>query len=97
MTLCSYFVKTALATLLAMIKDIAPFGLRIPGDLKEALSKSAADNNRSMNSEIVHRLEKSFNNDSFTSGDREKLEGTLKAMTESFDALSQYITEVVNK
>lgn len=43
-----------------MIRDIAPFGLRIPAELKEQLRRSAIDRGRSMNSEILARLISSF-------------------------------------
>ncbi len=39
------------------IANIAPFGLRMPPDLKERVQKSAQKNNRSMNSEIIALLE----------------------------------------
>ncbi|MGP2520455.1 Arc family DNA-binding protein [Pantoea ananatis] len=38
--------------------QIAPFGLRMPEELKEAISKRAKKNGRSMNAEIVFMLEK---------------------------------------
>ncbi|EPU0316249.1 TPA: Arc family DNA-binding protein [Klebsiella aerogenes] len=37
--------------------QIAPFGLRMPEDLKTAISERAAKNGRSMNAEIVQILE----------------------------------------
>lgn len=37
--------------------QIAPFGLRMPEDLKDAIAKRAADNGRSMNAEIVQILQ----------------------------------------
>lgn len=40
---------------------IAPFGLRMQPDLKERIEKAASINNRSMNAEIIARLEMSFN------------------------------------
>lgn len=40
-----------------MSRDIAPFGLRMPAELKETLEKLAKDNKRSLNAEIVSRLE----------------------------------------
>jgi hypothetical protein len=43
-----------------MIRDIAPFGLRIPADLKQQIRKSAKQNGRSMNSEMLARLSASF-------------------------------------
>ncbi|MCA0973402.1 Arc family DNA-binding protein [Halomonas denitrificans] len=36
------------------------FKLRVPSDLKERIEKSAAENHRSMNAEIVARLSESF-------------------------------------
>lgn len=42
-----------------MSRDIAPFGLRLPSDLKALIEASARENKRSVNSEIVGRLEDS--------------------------------------
>lgn len=38
------------------IANIAPFGVRMPAELKERVQLSAVDNNRSMNAEVVHLL-----------------------------------------
>lgn len=38
---------------------IAPFGVRMPQELKEWLSGKAVENRRSLNSELVLRLEES--------------------------------------
>ncbi|MGO7575925.1 Arc family DNA-binding protein [Rhizobium ruizarguesonis] len=43
-----------------LLANIAPFGLRMQADLKERIKKEAEQNNRSMNAEIVARLEASF-------------------------------------
>lgn len=43
-----------------MFKDITPFGVRFPADIKERLHKAANKNNRSMNAEIVARIAESF-------------------------------------
>lgn len=51
------------------ISSVAPFGLRMLPDLREKLDEAAARNRRSLNAEIVSRLEESFNN--------LELEGTL--------------------
>ena len=51
-TLCS-MTKTATS-------HIAPFGLRMQPELKQKLEDSARANNRSMNAELVARLEASF-------------------------------------
>ncbi len=41
-------------------KQLPPYGLRIPPDLKDSLQSAAKGNNRSMHAEIIDRLEKSF-------------------------------------
>jgi hypothetical protein len=44
-------------------KRIPPFGLRLPPELKERVHEAAWRNNRSMNAEIIARLEASFEKD----------------------------------
>jgi hypothetical protein len=44
------------------VRDIPPFGIRMPPDLKERLSNEAKINGRSLNVEIVLRLKRSFEN-----------------------------------
>lgn len=44
---------------------IAPFGLRMQPDLKDRVEKAAKTNNRSMNAEIVYRLEQALDWDSY--------------------------------
>ena len=39
-----------------MSRDITPFGLRMPADLKTRIEERAQKNSRSINSEIVGRL-----------------------------------------
>jgi hypothetical protein len=49
---------------MAMVKDISrlhPFGLRIPEELKTRLEVSAIANARSLNGEMIVRLDSSFN------------------------------------
>lgn len=43
-----------------LTRDIAPFGVRMPANLKERIQTAAKSNNRSMNQEIVARLEATF-------------------------------------
>jgi hypothetical protein len=43
-----------------MKREIIPFGLRIPEDLKKRIDKAAAKSARSINAEIVARLNDSF-------------------------------------
>ena len=45
------------------VRDIAPYGVRLPAELKERLQESAKKNGRSLNSEIVTRLTESYLND----------------------------------
>ena len=39
------------------------FNVRIPAELKQAIEDAAKENNRSINSEIVYRLQQSFENE----------------------------------
>lgn len=43
-----------------MSRDIVPLGLRMPPEVKEQIEAAAKANNRSMNAEIVARLQASF-------------------------------------
>lgn len=43
-----------------MSRDINPFGLRMPPELKEKIADQAKESGRSMNAEIIHRLEESL-------------------------------------
>ncbi|EJH7012915.1 Arc family DNA-binding protein [Salmonella enterica] len=42
------------------IRDIAPYGVRLPAELKEKLQATAKENGRSLNSEIIFRLNLSY-------------------------------------
>ena len=44
-----------------MSKNV-PVSYRIPAELKDRLDQSAADNERSSNAELIHRLNESLNN-----------------------------------
>ncbi|UOG91796.1 MAG: Arc family DNA-binding protein [Candidatus Thiothrix sulfatifontis] len=43
-----------------MNKQIPPFGLRMPPEVKEQIEKLAEQNRRSLNAEIIVRLEQSI-------------------------------------
>lgn len=43
-----------------MTRSIAPFGIRMPEELKQQLTEQAKKNHRSLNSELVMRLEESL-------------------------------------
>ncbi|OOR87026.1 Arc family DNA-binding protein [Moraxella bovis] len=51
-----------------MSRDIAPFGVRMPSELKEYLTQKASDNKRSLNAEIVARLEVTMQQDELHTG-----------------------------
>jgi dsDNA-binding SOS-regulon protein len=42
------------------VRDLAPFGLRIPVDLKDRIKRTAIENNRSISAEIIYALEKEY-------------------------------------
>ena len=42
-----------------MVRQIAPFGVRLPPELKQWLGIQAQVNHRSLNSELIKRLEES--------------------------------------
>ncbi len=46
-----------------MSRNIAPFGVRMPEELKETLLKKAEENKRSLNAEVVARLEETVRQD----------------------------------
>lgn len=46
-----------------MSRDIAPFGVRMPSDLKTYLEERAKANKRSLNAEIVDRLQETAKQD----------------------------------
>ena len=66
-----------------MSRDVNPFGLRMPPEVKEELEKLAEQNRRSLNAEIIVRLEESIK--------RER----DKCITE--DALRQIVKEELSK
>jgi predicted HicB family RNase H-like nuclease len=45
------------------VKDIPPTGVRLPPGLKEILKSAARNEGRSLNSELIKRLEKSLKQD----------------------------------
>lgn len=68
------------------IRDIAPFGLRMPPMLKERVKRAAVENGRSMNAEIVATLEKEYPEDVYTA---EEFVDYLQSLTAPMDLDSQ--------
>lgn len=48
-----------------MVRDIAPTGIRFPESLKELLKQAAKKEGRSVNNEVVKRIERSLMEDGF--------------------------------
>ncbi|EBG0211787.1 Arc family DNA-binding protein [Salmonella enterica subsp. enterica serovar Louisiana] len=47
------------------VRNIPPTGIRFPEALKEILKQIARDEGRSLNSEVVKRIERSLKNDGY--------------------------------
>ena len=61
-----------------MNKQIPPFGLRLPPEVKEHLEKLAEENRRSLNAEIIVRLEQSIRQEGKSCIEEERLRLILK-------------------
>lgn len=46
-------------------RNIPPTGIRFPGSLKEIIKKAAMAEGRSLNSEVIKRIERSLKEDGF--------------------------------
>lgn len=65
------------------------YNLRWPEELKEKIAQSAKKHNRSMNADIVARLEKSFENESYppiTQADKDYL-AKIQSIEEKLDMI----------
>jgi hypothetical protein len=60
----------------------AKFMVRLPGDMRDRIAEAAKANNRSMNSEIVARLEASFNLEPLRGSKKEEF---MKLVNEAID------------
>ncbi|CAI1141745.1 Arc family DNA-binding protein [Serratia ficaria] len=57
------------------MRNIAPFGLRMPDELREAIAERAKKNGRSMNAEIIQILQEAITHEVFdTISSKENLE-----------------------
>ena len=61
-----------------LTRDLAPFGLRIPIELKDRIKRAAAENNRSLNAEIIHALELAYPAPSSLSELQQKLDRVVQ-------------------
>lgn len=80
--------------------QIAPFGLRMPEELKDAIAERAKKNGRSMNSEIIHILEdyitpprveemQPLSEDELTSPD--KIQAWMKELTTKISTIEKVV------
>lgn len=84
-----------------MSRDIAPFGVRMPAELKETVERAAKENGRSMNAEIILRLEDSFIGGSSDSRELLSAEDARrvleKARLEVARSVRQHVIDAVNE
>lgn len=80
------------------MRNIAPFGLRMPDDLREAIAKRAKNNGRSMNSEIVQILQDAIDSEGFIKGieEFEKHQNKIKKIDDDSER-ERYIANIENK
>lgn len=61
-----------------LTRDLAPFGLRIPIELKDRIKRAAAESNRSINAEIIYALELAYPAPSSVSELQQKLDRVVQ-------------------
>lgn len=71
------------------ISNIPPFGLRMLPDLKERIARAAEESGRSMNAEIVSRLE--FTLDSHVADEKE-----LRSLVDQVEEYKRLLIEKIN-
>lgn len=69
--------------------------LRMPPELKEKLFESAKNHTRSLNAEIVHRLEQSFENQE--NSDIAQLKQQIERMDQTIKTLATTLQSVANR
>jgi len=90
-------VKRNVRQMCVMARDDPHFRLRIPEALKDQVEVSAKANNRSMNAEIISRLERSFDLDDGLTAltDRlQELESIVEWQTTQIDQLERWVDEL---
>jgi hypothetical protein len=90
-------VKRIVRQMCVMARDDPHFRLRIPEALKDQVEASAKANNRSMNAEIISRLERSFDLDDGLTAltDRvEELESMVEGQNKQIDQLMAWVDDL---
>jgi hypothetical protein len=70
-----------------MTREDPQIKLRLPPDLKDRLAEAATDNNRSLNAEVVSRLQESFDSQA---GDTEAV------MERALDLFAEKVSQVLD-
>lgn len=83
-----------------MSRDIAPFGVRMPAELKEQLHAMAKDNKRSVNAEVVAAIEHAVHMHNLAKSRDEKLKDLDAEGNQSYisveDAEKKLLQEVIS-
>ncbi|SEQ27623.1 Arc-like DNA binding domain-containing protein [Rosenbergiella nectarea] len=74
------------------VRDIAPYGVRMPAELKDKLQEIAKRNGRSLNSEIVKILEEYV-----TPPKIEDLKAPTAEQLQSFEEMQKWTSDVAEK
>lgn len=74
------------------VRDIAPYGVRMPAELKEKLQEVAKKNGRSLNSEIVKILE-----DYVSAPDIKPTTPPTVDQLQSPEKMQEWVNEIVEK
>lgn len=78
-----------------MAQEYTQVNFRIPTNLKEKIEVSALENNRSITSELVSRLEQSFN--STNNNEVHDLKKEMERMNETIKILSSTLSSLVER
>ncbi len=78
-TPCVYHVNARCRYRRDMSRNINPFGLRMPPELRARLEAAATASGRSMNAELVHRLETSLSSTPSTQGKSNTLAAEIQS------------------
>lgn len=74
--------------------------MRLPPGMREKIAEAAKDSGRSMNAEVVARLEQSFENDDASAAQAEKveyLEGQITELWQAIDDLQRSVNSLYSR
>lgn len=75
----------------------AQYNLRWPDELKEKIAQSAKEHNRSMNADIVARLEESFEKDDAAEFDKGFVLQIIESQQDQINQLQKMIQDLMNQ